>query len=129
MSIDQDLAGKVVVITGAGRGIGKQLAIGAAEHGARLALVEVVKENLDATVKGISASGAEIRGYHTDLGVESQVVENFKAIEKDFGQIDCLVNQCAMVQMEFAVTPWFQELLQLMLGKSALIAIQLSLKN
>jgi len=92
MSIDQDLAGKVVVITGAGRGIGKQLAIGAAEHGARLALVEVVKENLDATVKEISASGTEIRGYHTDLGVESQVVENFKAIEKDFGQIDCLVN-------------------------------------
>jgi len=92
MSVDQDLAGKVVVITGSGRGIGKQLAIGAAERGARLALVEVIKENLDATVKEISATGADVRGYYTDLGVESQVVENFKAIEKDFGQIDCLVN-------------------------------------
>ena len=39
-----------------------------------------------------AATGADVRGYHTDLGVESQVVENFKAIEKDFGQIDCLVN-------------------------------------
>jgi NAD(P)-dependent dehydrogenase (short-subunit alcohol dehydrogenase family) len=92
MSTEQDLAGKVVVITGSGRGIGKQLAIGAAARGARLALVEVIKENLDATVKEIAATGADVRGYHTDLGVESQVVENFKAIEKDFGRIDCLVN-------------------------------------
>jgi len=92
MSIEQDLAGKVVVITGSGRGIGKQMAIGAAARGARLALVEVIKENLDSTVKEIASSGADVRGYHTDLAVEAQVVENFKLIEKDFGQLDYLVN-------------------------------------
>jgi NAD(P)-dependent dehydrogenase (short-subunit alcohol dehydrogenase family) len=100
MSVEQDLAGKVVVITGSGRGIGKEMAISAAAHGARLALVEVIKENLDSTVKEIAATGAEVRGYHTDLGNEAQVIENFKLIEKDFGKIDCLVNNAMVHEAE-----------------------------
>ena len=50
MTIVQDLAGKVVVVTGAGRGIGRQIAIGAAQRGAKVALVELIAENLTATV-------------------------------------------------------------------------------
>ena len=100
MSVEQDLAGKVVVITGSGRGIGKEMAISAAAHGARLALVEVIKENLDSTVKEIAATGAVVRGYHTDLGNEAQVIENFKLIEKDFGKIDCLVNNAMVHEAE-----------------------------
>jgi NAD(P)-dependent dehydrogenase (short-subunit alcohol dehydrogenase family) len=99
-NIEQELAGKVVVITGSGRGIGKEMAISAAAHGARLALVEVIKENLDSTVKEIAATGAEVRGYHTDLGNEAQVIENFKMIEKDFGKIDCLVNNAMVHEAE-----------------------------
>jgi NAD(P)-dependent dehydrogenase (short-subunit alcohol dehydrogenase family) len=57
MTIAQDLAGKVVVVTGAGRGIGRQIAIGAGSRGAKVALVELIAENLDATVKEISAMG------------------------------------------------------------------------
>ena len=45
MAIAQDLAGKVVVVTGAGRGIGRQIAIGAAQRGAKVALVELITEN------------------------------------------------------------------------------------
>ena len=44
MTIVQDLAGKVVVVTGAGRGIGRQIAIGAAQRGAKVALVELIAE-------------------------------------------------------------------------------------
>ena len=92
MESNQELAGKVVVVTGAGRGIGKQIAIGAGLRGAKVALVEVIEENLEATTKEIAAMGIDIKGYLTDLSKESDVVNNFAKIEKDFGQIDCLVN-------------------------------------
>ena len=92
MTIVQDLAGKVVVVTGAGRGIGRQIAIGAAQRGAKVALVELIAENLTATVKEISDMGMTAKGYQTDISSESEIIKNFAAIEKDFGQIDCLVN-------------------------------------
>lgn len=92
MEANQELAGKVVVITGAGRGIGKQIAIGAGLRGARIALVEVISENLEATAKEILDMGINVKGYLTDLSKESDVVNTFAAIEKDFKQIDCLVN-------------------------------------
>ncbi len=92
MEANQELAGKVVVITGAGRGIGKQIAIGAGLRGAKVALVEVIEENLEATSKEIAAMGINVKSYLTDLSKESDVVNNFTKIEKDFGQIDCLVN-------------------------------------
>ncbi|MFN7801995.1 MAG: SDR family NAD(P)-dependent oxidoreductase, partial [Actinomycetes bacterium] len=91
MTIAQDLAGKVVVVTGAGRGIGRQIAIGAGSRGAKVALVELIAENLDATVKEISAMGITAKGYKTDVSSESEIIKNFALIEKDFGQIDCLV--------------------------------------
>lgn len=92
MEANQELAGKVVVVTGAGRGIGKQIAIGAGLRGAKVALVEVIEENLEATTKEIAAMGINVKAYLTDLSKESDVVNNFAKIEKDFGQIDCLVN-------------------------------------
>ena len=100
MESNQDLAGKVVVVTGAGRGIGKQIAIGAGQRGASVALVEVIPENLEAATKEIAAMGIKVKGYLTDLSIESDVVDNFKQIEKDFGQIDCLVNNAMIHNSE-----------------------------
>ncbi|MBM3655354.1 MAG: SDR family oxidoreductase [Actinobacteria bacterium] len=92
MKPEQDLAGKVVVITGAGRGIGRQIAKGAGERGAMVALVELIRENLDSAVNELVAMGIDARGYLTDISNESEINKNFALIEKDFGQIDCLVN-------------------------------------
>jgi NAD(P)-dependent dehydrogenase (short-subunit alcohol dehydrogenase family) len=92
MEKTKELEGKVVVITGAGRGIGKQIAIAAGLQGASVALVEVIAENLESTVKEISKMGITVKGYLTDLSIEDQVVKNFTQIEKDFGKIDSLVN-------------------------------------
>jgi NAD(P)-dependent dehydrogenase (short-subunit alcohol dehydrogenase family) len=100
MESNQDLVGKVVVVTGAGRGIGKKIAIGAGQRGASVALVEVIPENLEAATKEIEAMGIKVKGYLTDLSIESDVVNNFKQIEKDFGQIDCLVNNAMIHNSE-----------------------------
>ncbi|KRO91549.1 MAG: hypothetical protein ABS08_06240 [Actinobacteria bacterium BACL4 MAG-120507-bin0] len=92
MSTSNELAGKVVVVTGSGRGIGKEIAIGAGKQGASIALVEVISSNLNSAVEDISKIGINVKGYLTDLSDESQVLNNFAQIEKDFGKIDCLVN-------------------------------------
>jgi NAD(P)-dependent dehydrogenase (short-subunit alcohol dehydrogenase family) len=92
MKSEPDLIGKVVVITGAGRGIGRQIAKGAGERGAQVALVEVIKDNLDSAVAELSSLGIKARGYLTDISDEAQINNNFAQIEKDFGRIDALVN-------------------------------------
>ena len=92
MKSEPDLIGKVVVITGAGRGIGRQIAKGAGERGAQVALVEVIKNNLDSAVAELSSLGITARGYLTDISDEAQINNNFAQIEKDFGRIDALVN-------------------------------------
>ena len=61
MTTAQDLAGKVVVVTGAGRGIGRQIAVGAGQRGAKVALVEVIAENLDSTVSELLGMGINAR--------------------------------------------------------------------
>jgi NAD(P)-dependent dehydrogenase (short-subunit alcohol dehydrogenase family) len=74
MTTAQDLAGKVVVVTGAGRGIGRQIAIGAGQRGAKVALVEVIAENLDSTVNELLGMGINAKGYQTDISSETQII-------------------------------------------------------
>jgi NAD(P)-dependent dehydrogenase (short-subunit alcohol dehydrogenase family) len=92
MKSELDLLGKVVVITGAGRGIGRQIAKGAGERGAKVALVEIIKSNLDSAVTELQSLGIDAKGYLTDIASEDQINKNFAQIASDFGQIDALVN-------------------------------------
>jgi NAD(P)-dependent dehydrogenase (short-subunit alcohol dehydrogenase family) len=57
--------GKVVVITGAGSGIGRALALNLAERGARLALSDIDTEGLAETVRRAEALGADVKSDRT----------------------------------------------------------------
>ena len=81
-----------MIVTGAGRGIGRDISERAAMSGARVALLEVDKTTLSETVEQIIALGGDVRGYHVDLGVEKEVISTFVQVAKDFGRIDVLVN-------------------------------------
>lgn len=86
------LAGQVVVITGANQGIGKALATLFAAEGARLALCARNPEKLAAVTAELRNSGAEVISRPTDVSVEVDVEAFFDAVDAQFGQIDILIN-------------------------------------
>ena len=89
----EGIDGKVVLITGAGRGAGKTLARLFAAHGARVAANDVSPVNLDELVQG---SGGQIRAYAEDIAKKVGVQAVVKQVEDDFGRIDILVNHAAV---------------------------------
>lgn len=88
----KDFKNKVVVITGAGSGIGQELAFQFAELGARLALIDFNPESLDETQKQI----VDGKSYQLDVSDKEAVFKVAEQIIQDFGQIDVLINNAGV---------------------------------
>ena len=87
---------KVVLITGAGRGYGREIAKAFAAQGARLALNDISPMNLNMLVKEIEAEGGEAKAYVQDIAKKVPVQGLIMHVEDDFGQIDILINHSAV---------------------------------
>jgi citronellol/citronellal dehydrogenase len=85
-------AGKVIVVTGGGSGIGRCTAHELASLGAKVALVGRKIEKLDTVKAELAAVGGEAEGYVCDIREEERVRETVAAILTRFGRIDGLVN-------------------------------------
>ncbi len=88
-------ADKVVVITGAGSGIGRELALQLAESGARLALSDINGAALDETMSIIHSrpgSRAEARVYVLDVSSREAVFAHAEQVKDDFGTAHCVIN-------------------------------------
>lgn len=86
------LDGKVVVITGAGSGLGKQFAIRMAREGAKLALCTKNAERLEITRKTCEEAGAEVLAYACDVAEYDELVKFVNLTIDQFGTVDVLVN-------------------------------------
>jgi NAD(P)-dependent dehydrogenase (short-subunit alcohol dehydrogenase family) len=86
-----DFRGKVVVITGAGSGIGRALAQQFAGTGARLALSDVNMAALEETL-ALLPSAIEARGYQLDVSSREAVFAHAEEVRADFGAVHVLVN-------------------------------------
>jgi 3-oxoacyl-[acyl-carrier protein] reductase len=85
-----DLARKAAVVTGGSRGIGYAIAQAIAGAGARVAILARDGAKAEAAARALGDGGA--RGYSCDVADAAQVEETVETVERDFGQIDVLVN-------------------------------------
>ncbi len=92
------LGKKVVVITGAARGIGRAIALEFAERGAHIAAVDRDAEALEETRATCESLGTRARAYVLDVTQEAQVVKAFDAIAADFKRFDVIVNNAGITR-------------------------------
>ena len=87
------LEGKVALITGAARGIGKAIALKFAQEGADIAFTDlVIDENGKKTEEEIAALGVKVKGYASNAANFEETHKVVEQIHADFGHIDVLVN-------------------------------------
>lgn len=89
---------KVILITGAGQGLGRAMALAFAEKGAKLALIDLQQENLSASVALCQQIGADTKGYIANVADETEVVAAFEKIIGDFRAIDGLINNAGITR-------------------------------
>lgn len=93
------LEGKVALVTGAARGIGKAIAMRFAEQGANVAFTDlVINEAAEQTVAELEAMGVKAKGYASNAASFEESHEVVKQIVEDFGRIDILVNNAGITK-------------------------------
>ena len=93
------LQGKVAVIAGAARGIGKAIAIKFANEGADIAFTDLaIDDNAKATEAEIAALGVKVKGYASNAANFEDTHNVVTEIVKDFGRIDILVNNAGITR-------------------------------
>ena len=91
------LEGKVALVTGAGRGIGKAIALRFAEEGANVAFTDlVINEAVEETVQQLEALGVKAKAYASNAALFDETHDVVKQIVEDFGRIDVLVNNAGI---------------------------------
>jgi len=90
-----NFSGKTAIVTGAGRGIGKVIALGLADAGANVAICSRNQAELDAVADEIRAKGGRALAVVTDLTVHADLENLVNTTIKEFGRIDILVNNAA----------------------------------
>jgi len=91
------LTGRVAIVTGAARGIGRAIAERMLGEGCQVALLDVLDEDLRRTCEQLTAAGGAVLGLHVDVARQREVGQAVKAAVERFGQVDILVNNAGIV--------------------------------
>ena len=91
------LSGKVVLITGSGSGIGQHMAVAFAKEGAKVAVNDIAAKGIDETLGMIAAAGGEGAAAQCDITDAAAVGKMVAAVEKNWGRLDVLVNNAAVM--------------------------------
>jgi NAD(P)-dependent dehydrogenase (short-subunit alcohol dehydrogenase family) len=105
-----ELAGRVAVITGASRGLGKAMALALAPSGVRLALVARDVERLSAVAEEARQLGAEAEVFQADIANEAQVIQLEQQVTRILGPVSILINNAGInirkLCVEYTLEEW-----------------------
>ncbi len=93
-----DLLDKVIVITGAARGLGAAIARQIAAKGGKLALVDLEEKDLKATQSKCEELGVTARTYTADVADEQQVITLYERVADEFGRLDVSINNAGILR-------------------------------
>jgi NAD(P)-dependent dehydrogenase (short-subunit alcohol dehydrogenase family) len=99
--MSQQLIDKVAIVTGAGQGIGKGVALRLAREGAHVVIAEYNPETAETTSKEVRSLGRRSFPYPIDLSQVEQIQPMVGWTVSEFGRIDILVNNAGRVQTKF----------------------------
>lgn len=92
------LENKVAIVTGGARGIGKAICARLAQEQARLAIVDILLENAEATAEEFRQQGVDAKAYAANVADKASVDAMVAEVMKDFGQIDILINNAGITR-------------------------------
>jgi NAD(P)-dependent dehydrogenase (short-subunit alcohol dehydrogenase family) len=90
------LNGKVALISGSSKGLGKAMAVAMAAEGAKIALVSRDLGQLNQVAAEIRTAGGEARAFQADIGVEEQVLRLEREVSEAYGKVQILINNAGV---------------------------------
>ncbi|MGH7642569.1 MAG: SDR family NAD(P)-dependent oxidoreductase [Candidatus Dormibacteria bacterium] len=105
-----DLTGQVIIVTGAGSGLGRGAALHLAETGATVVALSLLPDELGELKRTAAAAGHPVHIRQADVGEAEQVHQAIAEILDDFGQVDVLINNAGIIVLkpveEMTVAEW-----------------------
>ena len=98
MSLEKRLEGKVALVTGGARGIGKAISARLAAEGAKLAIVDIMLDVAQATADEFTARGVEAKAYAANVASFADAEATIAQVVADFGSLDILVNNAGITR-------------------------------
>jgi NAD(P)-dependent dehydrogenase (short-subunit alcohol dehydrogenase family) len=96
--MEKRFAGKFALVTGAGSGIGRGVALRLAREGANVAVADINQAGVDAVARDIAALGVKSLAVKLDISKVAEITAAVDRVVKEFGRIDIFVNTAGVVQ-------------------------------
>ena len=94
--MDPDLHGQVALVTGAGRGIGRAIALALARQGAHVVVAARTVEQIESVAREIADAGGSATPIAVDVADEQSIAALFENINEQLGRLDILVNNAGL---------------------------------
>lgn len=93
----QSLKDKIAVVTGAGSGIGQQIAVQLAQAGVKVAAVDISAERLTETMHLVGSNAGTFRRYTVDVAQREELLDLAEKVDSDLGPADILINNAGIL--------------------------------